>query len=97
MKSSKMTVDVKYFNLIRDIVGINEENIILDTGSTLRDLLACLEVMHGEHFSSYLFSHHETLRPYISIVRTGVSGHITIDCELYEHDELYIFVVLSGG
>ena len=97
MKSSEITVNVKYFNLIRDITGIEEDVVILDASSTLRDLLGCLKLMHGESFSRYLFSDGGSLRPYISIVRTGVSGNIHIDSELYEKDELYIFVVLSGG
>lgn len=51
----KVKVIVKYFAVIREIVGKREDDLEMDEGSTVQDLLLYLSRINGDKFKEYIY------------------------------------------
>lgn len=60
-------VKVAYMGLVRNALGISNEEIDLPPGSRVSDLLAALEARHGETFRYSVFSSNGQLRTLVRV------------------------------
>ncbi len=58
---------VAYMGLLRNTLGISEEEIELPPGSRVSDLLSLLEQKHGEDFRYSIFTNTGQLRPLVKM------------------------------
>ena len=81
-----MKVRVRYFATLRDRAGLKEEELDLDTGSTVRDLIKSLETRHPAITES------------LPTVIVAVNREYASDDQVLESDdEIALFPPVSGG
>jgi len=91
-----MEVTIKYFSVFRTLTNRVEEEIGLEAGATISDLLEYLVKEYGHKMEEILFNQ-KKLKGYI---RFTVNGKIVRDVqeyELHDQDNLYLLVALAGG
>jgi MoaE-MoaD fusion protein len=81
-----MTVNVKYFAAIRDIVGCGESAEEMQPGTTVGDFLETLAVRHGRIGE---------WKPYLRIAVNRV--YVDAGCVIRQGDELAVIPPVSGG
>jgi molybdopterin converting factor small subunit len=89
-------VKVKYLpQLFQSITSIEEEELVLEEGSTLGDLLREISRIHGSELSKWLFNE-KGLNEGILIV---VNGQLTWDItrKLRDGDEIVLTIPFNGG
>ncbi|MEM4488493.1 MAG: MoaD/ThiS family protein [Desulfurococcaceae archaeon] len=81
----------------RDLAGINEEDISLENGSTMRDLLKKLLDIHGERLYEQLFD--EETNDFRSGVLVVINNRVTqrADEKLKDGDIVVITMMYEGG
>jgi molybdopterin converting factor small subunit len=93
-----MIVKIKYFNILREVVGIKDEFYTFSSIPTIQTVLeeACLK--QNTLLREKLFDHSGKLRLAILIfVNSQLVHHNQLDRKLSDNDEIYLFPVISGG
>jgi molybdopterin converting factor subunit 1 len=81
-----MRVHVLYFGIVRERIGLREEDVELSTGSTVADLAAVLSARHGD-----LAAGVATLRLAVNLEYVGP------ETVLRDDDEVAVIPPVSGG
>lgn len=66
-----LDIKVWYFGAIKKILGVDEETLVLQAGSQIRELIAALAARHGPPFLEAIFAPHERLLPNAMILLDG--------------------------
>ena len=93
-----MIVKIKYFNILREVVGIKDEFYTFSSIPMIQTVLeeACLK--HNTSLREKLFDHSGKLRLAILIfVNSQLVHHNQLDRKLSDNDEIYLFPVIGGG
>ena len=97
MKSKVVRVRVKYLSeLLQSVTGNVEEDVVLEEGSTLRDLLRRVVNLHGERLREWLFNEREEFTGNILVL---VNGEVTPNPErrLRDGDTIILTIPFNGG
>jgi MoaD family protein len=96
--AAAIRVHVRYFNLVRELTGSSAEDISLEVGATLGELLETLKAAYGPRFAEFLFSDKGSLN---SHVRLFLNNKALINAPLSEvltdGDTLSVFSAVAGG
>jgi len=97
MAVSKVTI--RYFGMLRDIVGKRSETLSIDDGSTTMDLLRRISSEHGKRFQDFVFESDGKIRSGLAFAINGISvdrSSITkTACK--DVEEFVILPPISGG
>lgn len=93
-----MRVRVRYFTTLRELAGSSEEELELENGSTLADLLKKITEKYGKEAKNYLFDKGE-VDPSIYFLINGVSARSLkgLETTLEEGDVIVIIPPIGGG
>jgi len=97
VKSKVVRVRVKYLSeLLQSVTGNVEEDVVLEEGSTLRDLLRRVVNLHGERLREWLFNEREEFTGNILVL---VNGEVTPNPErrLRDGDTIILTIPFNGG
>lgn len=93
-----MKVKVKFFALIRELVGVRELDIDIANGMRVIDLLKLLAEKLPSGFRDYVFNSDEVSDSIIILVNgKGLKELNGLATELNEGDEIAILPPVSGG
>ncbi len=62
MISSMAKVKIRFFGMLREMVGTREESIQIDDSSSVEDLVKLLSSKHGQRFTDFVFDKKGKLR-----------------------------------
>jgi MoaD family protein len=98
-EEDKMKVKVRYFTLLREIAGRNEEGVELDAPSEVKCFLQKLARKYGKEFERFVFGENGELKRYLIFVLNGkaLSESEVSAATLKDGDELSIMPVAGGG
>ncbi|MDP2661676.1 MAG: MoaD/ThiS family protein [Dehalococcoidia bacterium] len=93
---------VAYMGLVRNTLGISEEEIELPPGSRVSDLLSLLEQKHGENFRYSIFTNSGQLRPLVKVFigERTIDDLEGLDTRIESESGVYILLLdhsLGGG
>lgn len=93
-----ITVKTKYYAYLREVTGVREEEIALEEGSTVADLVEKLVKRYGEPLRRYILTEDMKLRPNIAVAVNGVKvSEEPLRKTLREGDTVVILPPISGG
>ncbi len=93
-----ITVKTKYYAYLREVTGVREEEIALEEGSTVADLVEKLVKRYGEPLRRYILTEDMELRPNIAVAVNGVKvSEEPLRKTLREGDTVVILPPISGG
>ncbi|MEM4199610.1 MAG: ubiquitin-like small modifier protein 1 [Nitrososphaerota archaeon] len=88
----------KYYAYLREVTGVREEEIALEEGSTVADLVEKLVKRYGEPLRRYILTEDMELRPNIAVAVNGVKvSEEPLRKTLREGDTVVILPPISGG
>lgn len=93
-----MNIKIKYFNIIREAVGVKEEIYSFSSDPTIQQLLdeACFR--HKTVLKKKLFEESGAVKPGILIlVNSKLIQHDQLNQKLFDNDEIFLFQVIGGG
>lgn len=92
-------VKVIYMGLVRNTLGISEEEVELPAGSRVRDLLSLLQERHGAGFQHSLFTRDDQLRPLagVFIGEQNIQELNGMDTEVGPDSGVYILVLAHSA
>lgn len=98
----RMTIQVLYFGLVRNVVKDAEETVTLPAGATVGDLLDSLCKKHGEVLRDALFTVEGTLIANAIILLDGTNIFFTngLDTEIDSQQSLHVLLTttaMAGG
>ncbi len=93
-----MRVKVRYFTTLRELAGSSEEELELENGSTLADLLKKIAEKYGKKAKNYLFNKGK-IDPSIYFLINGISARSLkgLETTLEEGDVIAIIPPIGGG
>ncbi len=90
-------VKVKYLApLFQSLTGLESEELMLEKGTKLRDLLKELARAHGEELGKWFFSEDGRLNQGTLIIVNGSIVH-DFDKDLSDKDEVVLTIPFDGG
>jgi len=93
-----ITVKTRYYAYLREVTGLREEEIALEEGSTVADLVEKLVKRYGEPLRRYILTEDMELRPNIAVAVNGVKvSEEPLRKTLREGDTVVILPPISGG
>lgn len=93
-----ITVKTRYYAYLREVTGVREEEIALEEGSTVADLVEKLVKRYGEPLRRYILTEDMELRPNIAVAVNGVKvSEEPLRKTLREGDTVVILPPISGG
>ena len=97
--AKSVLINIKYFAAIRDIVGKREEQIQVERGSTVDNVLTRLTEIYGERLRNYVFDEKGHLKGNLSVLINGENiGRDGYDrTVLRSKDILVILPPIAGG
>lgn len=98
-KKSKITVNVKFFTTLREIVGQKEQQVELPHPVTVETLLRQLSKRHGKEFADYLYDELGSIREHLNLLVNGKSLAALngLRTKLREGDQIAILPPVGGG
>ncbi len=94
-----ITITIKFFTTLREIVGKKEEQIKLSDSITVSTLLKQLSEAYGKDFVDYVFDESGNVREYLQFLLNGKS--ITtmqgLRTKLENGDQIAILPPVGGG
>jgi len=94
----KISVTVRYHNILRRYAGVTQEEIDLVAGSSVRDVLSSVADLRGSAFRKLLFTAERELVSHVVIFRNRkLVTHDQLDTQLADQDALELFPAVSGG
>jgi molybdopterin synthase sulfur carrier subunit len=94
-----MRINVKFFAVLRDIVGDWSIDLSLPEGITVGETLESLAKQYGERFRSYVYDEKGSVQDYLIFLINGESIHAMkgFETPLKEGDSLVILPPIGGG
>lgn len=93
-----MKIKVKYFNMLRELVGIKEEYYTFSSSATIQALLEEACSKHQQKLKDKLLDTEGKMKPAILIfLNSQLVNHTKLNQNLSDNDEVYLFPVISGG
>ena len=97
-----MHVSVRYFTVLREIVGKKEETIEFSKGqkATVNSVLKCLSTKYGKEFDEYVYDPKtREVKGFLQFLVNGrsLSGAKPMESPLSDGDVLAILPPVSGG
>lgn len=93
-----MKIKVKYFNMLRELVGIKEEYYTFSSSPTIQALLEEACSKHQQKLKDKLLDTEGKMKPAILIfLNSQLVNHTKLNQNLSDNDEVYLFPVISGG
>jgi len=95
----KVRVKVRFFTILREIVGKREEQIEFSQAVTVEELLKQLSKKYGEKFKDYVYDEKGEVRSYLQFLING-QGITTLQgfkTKLKEGDQIAILPPVGGG
>lgn len=95
-----MKVKVSYLHIIAREVGVREEEVEVEGGASLKELLSRLAERHGEAFKKYIYDNDEgKVKGYAIIIVNGkiVQRGKVEDVKLAEGDRVFFGIGAAGG
>jgi len=98
-KKTSISVRVKFFTTLREIVGKKEENIDLSGSVTVNALLKQLSKKYGEDFKDYVYDETGNVRGHLQFLINGKSASTLhqFKTKLREGDQVAILPPVGGG
>ncbi|MCP8308974.1 MAG: MoaD family protein [archaeon] len=96
--SEDISINLKYFAMIRDITGKKEESLSLKKGYGIMDLLIKLTEIYGEKIFQFIFDEKREIRENLTFLINGqVIKSENLNRKLKDGDILVILPPISGG
>ncbi|MBU0711576.1 MoaD/ThiS family protein [bacterium] len=93
-----MIVKIKYFNILREVVGIKDEFYTFSSIPTIQTVLEEACSKHNTSLRDKLFDPSGKVRLAILIfINSQLIHHNQLDRKLSDNDEVYLFPVIGGG
>ncbi|MFH1581947.1 MAG: MoaD/ThiS family protein [Pseudomonadota bacterium] len=93
-----MKIKVKYFNMLREFVGIKEEYYKFSSSPTIQALLEEACSRNQKKLKDKLLDTEGKLKPAILIfLNSQIVNHNELNQNLSDNDEVYLFPVIGGG
>lgn len=92
-----MNIRVSYFGQARHVTGVECEDIEVDTGATVSDVMRKVVEKHGEPLRNILLADDGALRKSVLIPVNDDATRGELLGALKDNDEVSIFPALSGG
>ena len=93
-----MKIKIKYFNIIREAVGIKEEIYSYSSNVTIQQLLEEACSRHKKVLSEKLFDNSGAVKIGILILlNSKLIQRDQLDQTLSDNDEIFLFHVIGGG
>lgn len=91
-----MKIEVKYFNIVQKKLDKKKDEVNLETGSGIYDLLEKLVEINGQKVNKILLDDNGKIKSYIKIYRNNklLSDY---DIKLSDQDTVNIFMAVAGG
>lgn len=94
----KIAVSVRYHNMLRRRVGIEQETVTMVEGTLLRAVLEALADRHGPRLRDMLFSSEGSIVSHLVIFRNRkLVPQDQYQLVLRDGDELMLFPAIAGG
>ncbi len=93
-----MRVKVRFFTVLRELIGKREEDVVVRDGASVREVLDLLSERYGKEFSDYLFEE-KRVREHIQILLNG-ANIMTLDgfeTRLKDDSTLALLPPMEGG
>ena len=93
-----MRVKVRVFTILRELIGKREEEVFVQDGASIREVLNLLSGRYGKEFSDYLFDG-ERLKEHVQILING-TNMMTLDgfeTRLKDNSTLAVIPPVEGG
>ena len=93
------TIKIKYFGMLRDIVGSREESVKVDDKLNASEVVSLLAQKYGEKFSEFVLEKDGTLRVGFAYAINGssVSASKLASTKCKDVHEFVILPPISGG
>ena len=93
-----ISITLKYFATIRDIIGKKEESLSLKKGHSVMDLLIKLAEIYGEKISQFIFDEKGEIRENLTFLINGQAiKNENLNRKLKDGDVFVILPPISGG
>lgn len=94
-----VNVHLKYFAMLREIIGKKEEVLGLLEGSTIQDVITKLAEAYGERFTTYVLNSESQLRENLALLRNGEAVQPTMlgATRVRDGDVIVILPPVGGG
>ena len=91
-----MKIDIKYFNIVQKKLGKKEDQVNLESGSGIDDLIEKLIEINGQKVKEILLDDNGKIKSYIKIYRNNklLSDY---NIKLSDQDTINIFMAVAGG
>jgi molybdopterin synthase sulfur carrier subunit len=98
-QSIKINVTVKFFTILREIVGKKEEKFELSHPATLNVLLRRLSQKYGKEFNDHVYDEFGTVHGYLHLLVNCKSVETLqgLKTKLKEGDQIAILPPVGGG
>ena len=98
-KETSISIKIKFFTTLREIVGKKDEQIQLSESTTLEELLKQLAKKYGEDFDDYVYDELGKVRGHLQFLINGKSASTAqgLKTKLREDDEIAILPPVGGG
>src|SRR4030067_3531555 len=98
-KRTSISIKIKFFTTLREIVGRKDEQIQLSASTTLEALLKQLSRKYGEDFEDYVYDELGKVRVHLQFLINGKSASTVqgLKTKLREGDEIAILPPVGGG
>jgi molybdopterin synthase sulfur carrier subunit len=98
-KKTSISIKIKFFTTLREIVGKKDEQIQLSESTTLEVLLKQLSKKYGEDFEDYVYDELGKVRGHLQFLINGKSASTAqgLKTKLREDDEIAILPPVGGG
>ncbi|MFQ5905634.1 MAG: MoaD/ThiS family protein [bacterium] len=102
VSAEEQRLKVQYLGLAKNVVGKQEEDVLLPVGSTVRELLRLLAQMYGESFQVSMMNSKGGLRSFVEVWVGGenIAFREGLDTPLAGQDQVVIMVTvapIAGG
>jgi len=90
---------VKYFTVLRELIGRKEEEIELEKGETVGGLIALIAQRHGQEVRKYLYDENGNVRSFLQFLVNGKSivAMKGFETKLVDGDIVAIIPPVGGG
>lgn len=94
-----LRVKVRYFTTLHELAGVPEEEMSVEDGTTLADLIERIVIEYGEEAQSYLYHKEKTIDPSIHLLINGKDSKtlLGVKTELRDGDVVAIIPPIGGG
>lgn len=92
-------VKIRFFGMLKEMVGKREENLQIDDSSNVKDLIELLSSKHGKRFSDFVFDQKGNLREGFAFAVNGDSVNASkfSSTKCKDVKEFVILPPISGG